>query len=508
MPAYINRHGFVLPKCDATEQNKTRILNELVVLPKVKNTFVEPEPYAVYTHDNENYYLPRHWALERINANPEIKLMYNPNSQADFYFKGNLRPKQVPIIDALVNGFIDPNTKRLRKFQGKIINIGTGMGKTVLALFMMCFLKRKTLIITHTGPLEIQWKERIEEYVNGDKIGYIQGQKYKIDGCNIVVAKVQSLMVSKLPLSELLKDFDCVIYDETHHYASKVFSRVMNRLAFPYSIALTATFERKDKLEHVLNMYLGEIGYKISGQLDYDFDIEVINFNSDNTKLFKQCILPGNKINIGKMMTNITLIDERNNLIVNRIRKLLEEEPERHIMMISHRLEHLFYLKEEFEKYYPDEIGMIIGKQGQKKITDEQQKQVEGKKIVLGIYNLCKEGVDISTICCVALLTPMSDPIQCCGRMLRRKRHEYIHIPKILDFHDQLGIFMGMHKSRVKFYKESYLQSDNSVMKYWNCNPDTNYEVILDREINLNQLLKPIVIKKDEDLMNSDSEEE
>lgn len=504
MLPYINRRGYVLPKCSASEQNITRIHKELIVMPQIKNTFTEPESYAVYTHDKNNYYLPRFWALERINPNPEILFQYNSNSYAKFSFKGSLRSKQVPIINALINGFLHNN--KLRTFQGKIINIGTGMGKTVLALFMMCFLKRKTLIITHTGPLEDQWKERIEQYVEGDNIGFIKGSKYKIDNCNIVVTKVQSLMKSNLSLSKLLKDFDLVIYDETHHYASKVFSRVMNKLAFPYSLALTATFERKDKLEHVLNWYLGDIGYKTSGQLDYDFDIEVLNFNSNNTKLFKQCILPGNKINIGKMMTNITLIDERNNMIIDRTRKLFDCEPHRHIMMISHRLDHLFYLKEEFEKYYPGEIGMIIGKQGHKRITDEQIHAVEGKKIVLGIYNLCKEGVDISTICCVALLTPMADPIQCCGRMLRRKRHEYIHIPKILDIQDELGIFMGMHKSRIKYYKESYLQSENSTMKYYNCKHDSNYNITLDREINLKQLLKPVIFKRDENLMDSDDE--
>lgn len=505
MPPYINRHGYVLPKCDATEQNINRIKKELVVTPKIKNTFGEPESYAVYTHDKENYYLPRFWALDRIDPNPEIRLTHNPNSVANFNFTGRPRTKQVDIINTLVDMYIDEG--RYKPFQSKIINIGTGMGKTVLALFMMCFLRRKTLIITHTEPLEKQWIERIEQYVEGYEVGYIRGKKYKIDGCNIVVAKVQSLMNSELPLSKLLSDFDTIIYDETHHYASKVFSRVMNKLAFPYSIALTATFERKDKLERVLNWYLGDIGYRIVGQLDYEFDIEVINF-SINSKLFKHLPLPGNKTNSGKMVTNLTLIDERNNMIIERTKKLLTDEPNRHIMMISHRLDQLFLLKEEFEKIYPGQVGMIIGKKGQKGITDDNVREVEGKKIVLGIYNLCKEGVDISTICCVFLLTPMSDPIQCCGRMLRKKRHEYIHIPKIIDIQDKVSIFIGMHKARTSYYKESYLQDEGSTMHYHICDESTNFVPKLEHNVNLKELFKPVKVRRDENLMDSDSDEE
>jgi hypothetical protein len=502
----INRSGYILPKCITTVNQQNMIKNDLCVTPFIKNGFTEPEPFNVYRHDAENYYLPRFWGLKNITDDVENGFKYNSNSSADFKFdKFSLRKEQVIIINTMIDYFIDKKTGTLKPFMGKIINIGTGMGKTVLALLLMCFLKRKAILITHTEPLEVQWLERIESYVTGAKLGYIKGKKYKIDGCNIVIVKVQSLMKSQLPLEELLKDFDTVIYDETHHYASKVFSNVLARLAVPYNIALTATFERKDKLERVLNWYLGDIGYKISGQLDYDIEIDVIRFGKKGDKQFRECTIPGQGLNIGKMMTNLTLIDERNNAIIEKIEETLCLEPERHLLLISHRLDHIFVLQERLEKIYPGQIGIIIGKKGQKKITDEDVKQVIGKKIIIGIYNLVKEGVDIATICSVWLLTPMSDALQCCGRMLRRKKHMYIHRPKIVEFMDQMNIYKGMHFARLRQYKESYLQSEFSSLTYYDCNDETNFKINLGHVVNLKEFaMKEAKVKADP--MESDDE--
>lgn len=504
----IDRRGFILPKNIATPQQIKLIQNKLTVTPVVKSTFVEPESFKVYGYDSVNYYLPRFWALENICANPIINFKKNPNSLATFKFSNkSLRSDQCDIIGTMLDYYLETDvngrkTGRLKQFQSKIINIGTGRGKTVLALYGMCFLKLKTVIVTHTEPIEKQWKERINQYVDGAVIGYIKGKKYKIDGCNIVITKVQSLMKSTLPLEELLKDFDLVIYDEMHHYASKVFSNVLRMLATPYNISLTATFERPDKLECVLNWYLGDIGYKTEGQLDYNIDIEVLRFGIKGHKKFKELMLPGANLNIGKMMTNLTLVEERNNMIINKLHDTFRKEPERHILLVSHRLDQLFYLKEILEKTYPGEIGMIIGKKGQKIISDNESydgmkkkdkvkmieemiEEIGNKRIILGIYNLAKEGVDIASVCSVWLLTPMCAALQVCGRMLRRKKEEYLYTPTIVEIKDNISIYGGMHYARLKQYKECYLQSLDSSLTYYDCNDETNFEIKFGHKVNL-----------------------
>jgi len=493
----IDRRGFVLPKTSATTGQVNLIREKLFVTPLSKNDFKEPESYTVYTEDETNFYLPRYWGLQHINSKAKSNFIHNSSSVADFKFnKFSLRSNQIPIVDTLVDMYHDPIKRTLLPYQNKIINIGTGMGKTVLALFMMCFLKRKAIIIVHTEPLETQWFERIDDYVSGAKIGYIQGKKYEIEGCNIIVVKVQSLMSSSLNLRELLKDFDLIIYDEAHHYASKVFSNVLRILPVPYTISLTATLERSDKMECVLHWSLGEIGYKIEGQLDYNIDIKVIKYNMKHVGKYREVRI-GTKLNIGAMMTNLTVIPERTCMIVREVRKLFNREPERNILMVSHRVEHLFELKELLEIYFPNQIGMIIGKKNQKRVDPDDLREAHGKKIILGIYNLVKEGLDIATICSVWLLTPMSAALQICGRMLRKHKTEYIYKPLIVEIMDGIQLYQNMHYIRLKQYIDCYLQASDSSLAYYDCNHETNYKMVLHHKVNLSTFAKDTIKPKD-----------
>lgn len=546
----IDHRGYVAPKNILTDKQKALIKKELFVVANDKSGYAEPVPFKVYTEDDDNYYLPRYWGLQNICDDPQVRFRRTTNASFKFD-KERIRIKQMPIVNKIVDAFLCDTEPMLRDYQNKFINIGTGGGKTVLALATMCLLGKRTLIITHTSPLENQWLERTDEFVSNATIGYIKGQDYQIDGCNVVIAKVQSLMKTKLPIESLLKDFDFVIYDEAHHYCSKVFSNVLRRLPCRFSLALSATIERSDKLDKVLHWYLGDIAYKTEGQLDYDVEIDVIEFKTNNRKLFRELPLPGNKLNTGKMLTNLTLINERNDMIVNKVNKLLIDEPERHVLLITHRLEHIMLLKKEFEKTHdPNEIGLILGTEGVKLLKLEICSQIDisnmkkneikeyvnnelfkrgivvvskskkgidksktvsliGKKIILGIYNLCKEGVDIYSLCTVGLLTPMSAILQCCGRMFRRKRYEYKYKPKVLDFTDNMSMYQYMHRSRLNQYKEAYLDSPESKLIYYTCNESTNFEIKFQREVDLKEFLdkaEKIQSKPKDNPMDSDDE--
>ena len=550
MEAVIDCRGFVVSKKKLTDDQIKMIKTDLLVVANDKSGYTEPMPFKVYTEDDENYYLPRYWALKNICPNPSVNFRETSNTFFKFD-KHSIRAKQIPNVSKIIDFYVNNDEPSLQPFQNKWVNAETGGGKTVVALQTMCILNKRTLVVTHTEPLKLQWIERIDDFVSGASIGYIQGSDYKIDGCNVVIAKVQSLMKSKLPLRELLADFDFIIYDEAHHYCSGVFSNVLKILPARFTLSLSATIERSDGLDKVLHWFLGDIIHKTRGQLDYDVEIDVIEFKTNDRKLFRELPLPGNKLNTGKMLTNLTLIKERNDMIVNKVNDLLKTEPERHILLITHRLEHILLLKKQFEKTHdPSTIGLIVGTEGVKLlkeniynelkerdinlspselktyvknelknqgivIVSKNNKEIDksqtvpllNKKIILGIYNLCKEGVDISSLCVVGLLTPMSAIFQCCGRMFRRKRHEYIYNPKVLDFTDNLSMYTYMHKSRLNQYKEAYLNSPKSKLTYYTCDNISNFNIQYCREVDLKQFINKInkkVIK--ENAMESDDE--
>ena len=63
------------------------------------------------------------------------------------------------------------------KSMGGIISVPCGWGKTIMALYLVRRLKRKTIIIVHKEFLLNQWIKRIEEFLPEARVGIIQASK-------------------------------------------------------------------------------------------------------------------------------------------------------------------------------------------------------------------------------------------------------------------------------------------------------------------------------------------
>lgn len=492
MPCRLNRRGYVLPKSEATDTQHRMIAEMLNVKIIDKSGFRDPTSYNAFMESKKNYFLPRYWGLEHIDPNPIIDFPETSTFESKFNFTNfKFRKNQVRIISDMFDHYLeDPKKPILRQFCNKFINVGTGVGKSILALIVASFLRKRTIIIVHTKEIILQWKQYIEANMLNTTVGYIAGKKYKIDGCDFIISTVQSIMSSSLPIEELVQDFDTVIYDEAHHYCSQVFSNVLKRIVTRYSISLSATIERVDGLEKTLHWYLGEICTKVDARLNYDVEIDVIEFMPKDKRYFKELPLPGKKTNTGKMMSNLILIPERNKMIVDKVIDIFEKQPNRHILIITHRVSQMEHFKEEFSKLYGEEnIGMIVGKTGEHMVKNNDMSAVTGKKIVLGIYNLCKESINIPGLCCVILATPMSRVLQSCGRMFRREKHEYEYHPLVVDIKDMLSIYKNMGMTRMRQYIESYLENEGSALRFYSCVWQNNHEITHTRTVDLKQMI-------------------
>ena len=476
MVCKLNRKGYVLKKSEATEEQKRKIENELQIKLIDELGFKDPVIYNAYLQDEDNYYLPRYWGLNNIDPNPEIAFRKTSRANINFNYNGfAFKREQIPLIRKLYDQYLQKNIPMKVEYQDKIINARTGIGKSALALNLSCLLKKRTIIVVHTREIILQWKEAIEKHVLNAKVGYIKGKKYLIDGCDFVIVTVQSLMKPSIPVKALLSDFDTIIYDEAHHYCSPVFSNVLRNIVTRYTISLSATME---KTHESIYWYLGGIGVKTEGQLDFDIEIDVIDFTPKEKGFFRELKLGPGKLNCGKMMSNLVKIKERNDAIICKVDDILHKQPERHILIISHRTDQMEYFADVLSKKYGQEnIGLIVGKTGEKIIKDPSMANYHGKKIIIGIYNLCKESINIPELCCVVLATPMSAILQSCGRMLRKKKHEYIHNPLVVDFRDTLKYYNNMGKTRLRQYSESYLNAENSALRFYKCSWETNYKI-------------------------------
>ena len=84
-------------------------------------------------------------------------------------FNGSLRPKQIPIVETFMKSCEKGSFKK--KTNGGIISVPCGWGKTIIALYLISKLKKKTIIVVHKEFLLNQWKQRIAEFLPNAKVG-------------------------------------------------------------------------------------------------------------------------------------------------------------------------------------------------------------------------------------------------------------------------------------------------------------------------------------------------
>jgi superfamily II DNA or RNA helicase len=412
----------------------TNDLNDLVVSPDVNlNYGKKTKSFKLFTKDNIFYYLPREWAITKFGEPKEIK--FNEKTIIDIEFKGKLRDYQIDIQKQI--------DERFKKgYGGGILCIPPGGGKTVCAINAITKLKVKTLIVVHKTFLLDQWVERLRQYTNAS-IGVIKQDKFDVENRDVVIAMLQSIISRKY--DEELNIFDMVIFDEAHHLGAEVFSKVMQRTQAPYLLGLTATPEREDKLEKVFYYYLGDIIYR-SNKIKYtNALINVHYFKSDDEKFKKEIIKFNQKINMSKMITNLTEIKERNDYIFSIIKNIIEKEPNRKIFILTNRRNHIDELKNLLQDY---DVGLYIGGMKKKDLALSEE-----KAIIIGTYEMASEGLDIPDLDTLIMTTPKSNITQSIGRIMRKELYD--NIPLIVDIVDKIDVFYAMYNKRKKIYQEN-----------------------------------------------------
>ena len=165
-----------------------------------------------------------------------------------------------------------------------MIQLPTGKGKSILGLYIASQLSCKTLIVVHKDDLVTGWQKDIAlAFDNKVHSGLIKAKKRDV-GHFLTIATVQTLNnLSEEELEKLYDTFGLVIQDEMHHCPASSYS-VVSKFRSKYKLGLTATPERNDGLDHIMNLYYGSICYKYKedkekGEVDI-LPVKVIKRNS------------------------------------------------------------------------------------------------------------------------------------------------------------------------------------------------------------------------------------
>ena len=437
---YLSRKGFFLPKisklCDS-------IKNKLLVTPNINAAFdfsdQGPVSFHVLQETDTHLILPRFFATTEFK-NEKYDNQIKINNSREFKFKGSLRDYQQDIINMII--------PKIKETGGGLLSIPTGRGKTILAVKLACELKLKTLFVVHKTFFLEQTKEKYELFSDA-KIGILQQNIIDVKDKDVVIGMLQSIC-SRDYGEDIMGQFDLVIFDECHHMSSREFSKALGKIRPVYTVGLSATPKRSDGLEKVFHWYAGPMLYQETAAMKHKVHVKTVNFDIKHNK-FRNIVNKKGMTLLPIIVTNLTEINERNNLIIKEILDLKLAEPERKFLILSGRREHLNVLAKLIKEKYiglTDEIGFYVG--GMKK---DELKDASSKSLIFATFEMASEGLDILALDTLFMLTPKGNVNQSVGRILRKQFDQYEYPPLIVDIVDEIESVKRLAFIRMKLYK-------------------------------------------------------
>lgn len=479
MSKLLTKEGYLLKKKDFSKKELILVKKELTVEPKItfKNHNTEQTRFTVFNEDKDFLSVPKFYGLKKYGV-PDENHEINGET-INIKFNGEPRSNQKPIIDQTL--------EHMDNTGGGLICAGCGVGKTIMAIYIACHYKVKTLIIVHKTFLMNQWIERIKEFTNTSKIGIIQQKKAEVDNNDFVIGMVHSIAKDKYDY-DIFKDFGLVIFDEAHRAPSEYFSKALPIISCKKSLALSATPKRADGMEKVLYWYFGDIAYKAPPNKNEKVMVHLYNYDLKH-KNFAEARLPfTGEVNRPRTINRIVKLKKRNKFILDILEELMEEE-NRKVLILSDRIEHLNTLYEMINKRLNDNItcDYYVGGMSQKKL-DEASKCT----IILGTYGMASEGLDIPSLNTLIMGTPRREVEQSIGRIIRKVGEIQ---PIIVDIVDMLPTLSRQGNYRRKLYNKLEYQmkifevEDNNIVN----------EVI---KTNTSNYKKPIINYEETDFLD------
>jgi len=302
-----------------------------------------------------------------------------------------------------------------------------------------------------------EWKEACELVVGDDMIGCVN--RMVVDYIEYIEADAHAQgrgYVYDIEVEDN-HNFICnyIVAHNCHHLGAEVFSRCLPLVTCRRMLGLSATLKRKDGLSKVFEWHLGKPVYTIKRQ-DSEVIIKVVPYYDPNPAYSMEHSLwgggagYGKKLNVAKMINQVCDYAPRNHKMIQVLKEVLVEEPNRKVLILSERRGHLQELENLLRIEGYASIGYYVG--GMKK---EQLEAGAAEDIILATFQLASEAMDIPKLNTLVLGSPVSSIEQPIGRIQRKKKEDREYTPLVIDFLDEFSVFQGQGKKRMAFYKKN-----------------------------------------------------
>jgi superfamily II DNA or RNA helicase len=446
MNTYLSQRGYAILKNDSNKDIITNLKKELNVSPIIMSPMNSKDgnkEYPLYLESDNKIYLPKCYGLEKFGK-PIHDNLPSGLDCPNLIFKGSLRDIQKIPIENFIQSAENPEKL------GGIISVPCGFGKTIMAIYVACYFKKKTLFISHKDFLNEQFISSVKEFVPSCKIGKIKQNKIDVEGKDIVIATLQSLAIRDYEQS-LFKDFGLVIVDECHHIASEVFSRAFRKMNIRISLGLSATLNRKDGLRKVFEWYLGKSVYNFKiDKNSSEMMVQIHKYFASSNEYSAIKTFYNGQPNIVASINNICNYKPRTILIIDILKGILDVDKDRKVLILSERKNQLRDIEELLKDNGMFDYGYYIGGM---KMCDLDISAT--KQIILATYQMSSEGLNIPTLNTLILASPIGDIQQSVGRILREKKENRKYTPLCIDIYDELSVVKSKGFRRLKYYKSN-----------------------------------------------------
>ena len=318
MPAnYLGQKGYTIYKSNINSIQQQQILNDLTVKP-----YTHGAPpgaaisFPVYRETSNKIYVPHYYGVQKFGPPSEIKISEGTN--VNLHFAGQLRDYQQPVIEQ----FIHHATSQTYGVGGGLLELPCAWGKTSGSLFIVAALGKKTLVILHKEFLMNQWIERIHSFLPDAKIGRIQGSVMDVEGKDIVLCMLQSLVGKEYP-ADLFESFGLTIIDEVHHISSQTFSNALFKVVTKYMLGLSATMDRKDGTTKVFKLFLGEVIHKAETKTETEVEVRAVYYKTSDHEFNETILDYKGQPQISSMISKLCSYNRRTEFIIANLNQFI-----------------------------------------------------------------------------------------------------------------------------------------------------------------------------------------
>lgn len=447
------------------------------------------DPYICYLKKQGNEYIvPRYYfgrpvgeIMSKISFRDEIRMGRPLSSRCHV----KLRDYQ--------QKFFDENAA-LHNHEATLMEMPCGHGKTICAIYLAYMRGVQTLVLVPTHYLARQWEQRIKEFTDASVHVFSSLDKEIPLDYDFLIATMDLFQCRELP-DELKKNIGHVILDEAHRVGADTYIPVLDQIPAYYRTALTATFRRNDGVHKILKYHFGErismdnqfprpyvyalrtnvdvnsvvAKKKIKGDFFTDFldrhcvpyreTPNYISFSNrdDNIGVLADSCVPnvrerekircvldkGSAMDYSSLDSYLNEHSGRRKVVIKAIEECLEAG--RTVLFLSKRKDVLKAMDKYFSKYNP----VLIVSETNKRSPDVEEYLQKSCRLILGVTQLAKEGLDIDRLDTLIIHLPMKDTEQAIGRISRL--HESKKFPVCLYLLDNHPITYSVFNNAKKF---------------------------------------------------------